>query len=114
MRISDWSSDVCSSDLRVCFALALPLVWRSQRHCAPHERIKGVVTAATPCSSEERRVGKECVSTCRSRWSPYLYKKHYDRILATQADLKIPITCSIVTLHLYNIFIFNVKKNTLY
>src|SRR3546814_13006463 len=23
------------------------------------------------CSSEERRVGKECVSTCRSRWSPY-------------------------------------------
>src|SRR3546814_15675566 len=26
--------------------------------------------------SEERRVGKECVSTCRSRWSPYHYKKH--------------------------------------
>src|SRR3546814_19903361 len=25
--------------------------------------------------SEERRVGKECVSTCRSRWSPYPYKK---------------------------------------
>src|SRR3546814_14467088 len=25
--------------------------------------------------SEERRVGKECVSTCRSRWAPYLYKK---------------------------------------
>src|SRR3546814_15260734 len=25
--------------------------------------------------SEERRVGKECVSTCRSRWSPYHYKK---------------------------------------
>src|SRR3546814_16874850 len=25
--------------------------------------------------SEERRVGKECVSTCRSRWSPLLYKK---------------------------------------
>src|SRR3546814_15606880 len=24
-----------------------------------------------PQSSEERRVGKECVSTCRSRWSPY-------------------------------------------
>src|SRR3546814_14190636 len=29
--------------------------------------------------SEERRVGKECVSTCRSRWSPYLYKKKYSR-----------------------------------
>src|SRR3546814_13733123 len=31
--------------------------------------------------SEERRVGKECVSTCRSRWSPYHYKKkhtHYN------------------------------------
>src|SRR3546814_15666606 len=27
--------------------------------------------------SEERRVGKECVSTCRSRWSPYHYKKKY-------------------------------------
>src|SRR3546814_17531879 len=26
--------------------------------------------------SEERRVGKECVSTCRSRWSPYHYKKY--------------------------------------
>src|SRR3546814_17529410 len=26
--------------------------------------------------SEERRVGKECVSTCRSRWSPYPYKKN--------------------------------------
>src|SRR3546814_16951739 len=25
--------------------------------------------------SEERRVGKECVSQCRSRWSPYHYKK---------------------------------------
>src|SRR3546814_16159679 len=40
--------------------------------------------------SEERRVGKECVSTCRSRWSPYHYKKktktvrkqdiHYNRL----------------------------------
>src|SRR3546814_13074551 len=28
-----------------------------------------------PIRSEERRVGKECVSTCRSRWSPYHYKK---------------------------------------
>src|SRR3546814_16315913 len=33
--------------------------------------------------SEERRVGKQCVSTCRSRWSPYPYKKqisHYSRV----------------------------------
>src|SRR3546814_12734850 len=35
--------------------------------------VRGMIVA--PCSmrmrSEERRVGKECVSTCRSRWSPY-------------------------------------------
>src|SRR3546814_20580481 len=31
--------------------------------------------AETAVRSEERRVGKECVSTCRSRWSPYHYKK---------------------------------------
>src|SRR3546814_20875128 len=37
--------------------------------------------AATPSvRSEERRVGKECVSTCRSRWSPYHYKKKKHRI----------------------------------
>src|SRR3546814_1419697 len=29
------------------------------------------VVAAEAVRSEERRVGKECVSTCRSRWSPY-------------------------------------------
>src|SRR3546814_19869357 len=32
-------------------------------------------TATRDMRSEERRVGKECVSTCRSRWSPYHYKK---------------------------------------
>src|SRR3546814_19033648 len=32
------------------------------------------VTRAAASRSEERRVGKECVSTCRSRWSPYHYK----------------------------------------
>src|SRR3546814_13490288 len=31
--------------------------------------------ASCPSRSEERRVGKECVSTCRSRWSPYHSKK---------------------------------------
>src|SRR3546814_17713139 len=31
--------------------------------------------------SEERRVGKECVSTCRSRWSPYHYKKTTYKII---------------------------------
>src|SRR3546814_20867848 len=32
---------------------------------------EGGQTVAYPDRSEERRVGKECVSTCRSRWSPY-------------------------------------------
>src|SRR3546814_14843986 len=33
------------------------------------------ITRIQPSRSEERRVGKECVSPCRSRWSPYHYKK---------------------------------------
>src|SRR3546814_18133570 len=36
--------------------------------------------------SEERRVGKECVSTCRSRWSPYHYKKNTLKINQTIID----------------------------
>src|SRR3546814_1938775 len=82
MRISDWSSDVCSSDL-------------AERIPAEDESFDTVLTTFTLCTipdavsalremrrvlkpdgvllfrSEERRVGKECVSTCRSRWSPY-------------------------------------------
>src|SRR3546814_4733736 len=88
MRISDWSSDVCSSDL-------LPQGARSaarhfdepQPSCSGSGRsemgelvqppragrrsgTRGAL-ATTSRRSEERRVGKECVSTCRSRWSPY-------------------------------------------
>src|SRR3546814_18231760 len=37
--------------------------------------LNGPVGAPARRRSEERRVGKECVSTCRSRWSPYHYKK---------------------------------------
>src|SRR3546814_14435616 len=40
--------------------------------------------------SEERRVGKECVSTCRSRWSPYHYKKNIV-IIETLTTPTIPI-----------------------
>src|SRR3546814_7062727 len=68
MRISDWSSDVCSSDLSstILTLLVLPALYRVVRG-------RGERTAEeTPGErSEERRVGKECVSTCRSRWSPY-------------------------------------------
>src|SRR3546814_1464048 len=61
LRISDWSSDVCSSDLpRVTCGSLAP----QPKHGRIRMRIRGN-------RSEERRVGKECVSTCRSRWSPY-------------------------------------------
>src|SRR3546814_2718594 len=109
MLISDWSSDVCSSDLGsfdhlelllpvrmhgVGRGLALPeqvlravaaaaVAERKAAAAALAERIVGVfamsrgndeailVVGDGEVRSEERRVGKECVSTCRSRWSPY-------------------------------------------
>src|SRR3546814_15554309 len=42
------------------------------------EAVRGVVTTMiqTEKRSEERRVGKEDVSPCKSRWSPYNYKKN--------------------------------------
>src|SRR3546814_15564252 len=98
MRISDWSSDVCSSDLFLQQAAG-------HRATRPHEDVDdgaflddaaglehddtvaeiayhrhlvgdeddGEAELAVDVAerSEERRVGKECVSTCRSRWSPY-------------------------------------------
>src|SRR3546814_4406258 len=66
MRISDWSSDVCSSDLcrkGACAASHMTVADTAGR------AIQAAATNTT--RSEERRVGKECVSTCRSRWSPY-------------------------------------------
>src|SRR3546814_10295044 len=75
MRISDWSSDVCSSDLRAAKqgpAEAERGAGRNRRQrrtsAAPRHSAKAAEIARR---SEERRVGKECVSTCRSRWSPY-------------------------------------------
>src|SRR3546814_12230987 len=90
MRISDWSSDVCSSDLSSGNTGGTYL--RSQREIQPS--MMGLKNAKL-CSfdsrndsarrSEERRVGKECVSTCRSRWSPYhSTKKHTPTQLRTQ------------------------------
>src|SRR3546814_3413667 len=80
MRISDWSSDVCSSDLNKNEELPLPSSFNffngpSKVNFAPNVDAD---TLPDKCflfpsrvRSEERRVGKECVSTCRSRWSPY-------------------------------------------
>src|SRR3546814_1254752 len=84
MRISDWSSDVCSSDLfSDFFAPKLPAAKKTRNAgngaTSFHQdyitfavdRTGGMTFWLALERSEERRVGKECVSTCRSRWSPY-------------------------------------------
>src|SRR3546814_6216507 len=91
MRISDWSSDVCSSDLfmdvgntnqwnRNAVYPSSEIIALLHQHF-PLEPVspsaKGEVAKRWRYvdgqgeRSEERRVGKECVSTCRARWSPY-------------------------------------------
>src|SRR3546814_14198765 len=105
MRISDWSSDVCSSDLiarlHAASALLPAASWLpcriEQLAAEPRFTVEQVqallddprgdglpartrsaallfrgikALAARNTRAEERRVGKECVSTCRSRWSP--------------------------------------------
>src|SRR3546814_15523336 len=121
MRISDWSSDVCSSELErlvqtntlqiflTCrkftqlteifppidggqFAKSpeipveieigtAPAIFPASRPDGPARHISGSISCSpsckppppplpAPCRSEERRVGQECVSTVRSRWSP--------------------------------------------
>src|SRR3546814_13176592 len=52
--------------------------------------------------SEERRVGKECVSTCRSRWSPYHSKKNSHTLLTSY-------TVSFYLVNITNIFIYSLK-----
>src|SRR3546814_7154712 len=86
MRISDWSSDVCSSDLSAWahnnvvikgahysiepgLAQLTGALENSAFHMhGSHSAYHGHVVSRR---SAERRVGKECVSTCRYRWSPY-------------------------------------------
>src|SRR3546814_13360926 len=85
MRISDWSSDVCSSDLTDPLLGGVGWSWLTEAldaHGAQCVAPSGTVTSVSTenfgsmedeaaSRSEARRVGKECVSTCRSRWSPY-------------------------------------------
>src|SRR3546814_15633879 len=88
MRISDWSLDVCSSDLPINTAggnfaegfihgigMAIEAVRQLRGESTnPVPDAKTCLLAGgpgAPTRSEDRRVGKECVSTCRSRWSPY-------------------------------------------
>src|SRR3546814_20207503 len=96
MRSSDWSSDVCSSDLFGTDRVACG------RPFAPAHRRLGDGGAdlvdgidgnqcRNPGSgrrarSEERRVGKECVSTCRSRWSPSP-KNHNTKYTTTTSQI---------------------------
>src|SRR3546814_7410624 len=99
MRISDWSSDVCSSDLSCrcegitrriaagyrhfpCSADQDARLLPSLTHRRPGERSRPTDPGCPPrepgehvLRSEERRVGQEGVSTCSSRWSPYHYKQ---------------------------------------
>src|SRR3546814_11820504 len=94
MRISDWSSDVCSSDLAGVGQAHNPKAILSKgRFLGASKKsledlhvtrrngrvvlcaIVPKIQAAPAVRSEERRVGKACVSTFRSRWSPYHYKK---------------------------------------
>src|SRR3546814_17374958 len=95
MRISDWISDVCSSDLDVpageavgygatwtarCDSrIAVANIGYADGYLRCHAGTGGarfagqalpLVGRVSMDRSEERRVGKECVSTCRSRWSP--------------------------------------------
>src|SRR3546814_13847495 len=99
MRISDWSSDVCSSDLdtvaRVreaggirAIAISHPHYYSGMvewsrafggvpilLHAADREWVMRDAPAIEYWRSEERSVGKECVSRCRSRWSRAHQKK---------------------------------------
>src|SRR3546814_17357267 len=93
MRISDWSSDVCSSDLAdkkfleqllagakanfMNFDVPIGILVVPDRQPRKLDHVSGEVPNANGVRSEERRVGKECVRTCRSRWSPYHSKKKH-------------------------------------
>src|SRR3546814_5557843 len=79
MRIIDWSSDVCSADLSFGGAYIrrrLPRLMLLQSlddllFVEPASLHYVRLFRVGLYRSEERRVGKECVSTCSSRWSPY-------------------------------------------
>src|SRR3546814_13054681 len=90
MRISDWSSDVCSSDLWLSVSTTVAefhtwflshINWKIANILTFWINTTNSIPTTLAVRSEERRVGKECVSTCRSRWSPYHSKKNIKRSL---------------------------------
>src|SRR3546814_13064269 len=94
MRISDWSSDVCSSDLIWAAGYGVFVDNFPQKSYMPalldsvqtaEHRLRAAVGTSADVQgvrSEESRVGKECVSTCRSRWSQYHEKKKKHKVLS--------------------------------
>src|SRR3546814_13530277 len=113
MRISDWSSDVCSSDLAATIrSCQRPTSARCcARSCAASEQTASGTNGKAPARrgslqllmarrtemarigvarSEERRVGKECVSKGRSRWSPYHEKTKNRQTIYNQLVTKLP------------------------
>src|SRR3546814_5064869 len=77
-RISDWSSDVCSSDLLAgcggpcpppCDNSLFSAFSAGATPMAEQDTRNGAAAATPEARLEERCVGKECVSTCRYRWS---------------------------------------------
>src|SRR3546814_20367565 len=101
MRISDWSSDVCSSDLMQASRKPLVVTHHGKDahvliSLADYRRLDGggeapgdrlaasqaaiVESLRDAVRSAERRVGKACVSTCRSRWWPYHSQKTYNQL----------------------------------
>src|SRR3546814_11535939 len=87
MRISDWSSDVCSSDLSSKTRSGAPRSPFRLKDRSDHDSglrtddspqiADGISTRPVRSRPEERRVGKEWVSTCRSRWSPSHQQKRH-------------------------------------
>src|SRR3546814_12414836 len=113
MRISDWSSDVCSSDLAMhsmlrlvesglgyavmsysCVAEQLAQrrmrIWRIVQPTITRTLVIATSTQRPSTHavrrSEERRVGKECVSACRSWWTPH-HEKQNDRAHLNHTEL---------------------------
>src|SRR3546814_11447235 len=110
MRISDWSSDVCSSDLRrpqrgvrreVGAGEHIPVIGeralvglRGRGQHGGEDKKGERWQAAGKARSVARRVGKEGVSTCRARGSPYQYKQKSGDILMINTDS----SCAAITL----------------
>src|SRR3546814_11859335 len=76
--------------------------WASDHETAGDPHSQYLTPAEGDARSEERRVGKECVSTCRSRWSPYHSKKKIELNRLTIPHTTTHILIRYVLTHLYD------------